>query len=1047
MSIDRRFPFNFRWQQLSGSCGPTIVRSPWDAQRKMRVPKQMKQPTTDCFYRAVSMAYSSEELIDDFIVREINKVDDGPMKLTNINKFSQMNQHLNLRINVFFMEGDDVFPIYRGTNVKAEHIVNLLLYKTLRDGEIIHHYAFIPDLAKFTRAKYSSNGKCSYQKCFICENCFCKFSEEVLLFEHEKKCLEKGEQEVHLAEEGETIQFEKIMNKFKKQFVGFLDFESKHNVSTVKCVKCANTSEICYHKTTVEALQSPIAFSLVILDSENEVYYEKNVCGNDCVDRLIDCFVEVSDHLSKLNENPIPLTMTRYDEKLFQESTVCHICETDFFASDLKVRDHCHYTGNYLGSAHVKCNLMRTSQQRIPVFCHNFSGYDSHLILKAMTNDKRIWKMSAIPHNTEKVRTLTINRITMLDSMSFLQGSLAELVNNLASASDSFPILRASNLFKTQAQLDLLLRKGVFPYEFADNIEKLKKTKNIPSKKSFFNTLTDSNIADDEYAHAQHVFQALECKNMFDYMMLYMRLDTYLLADVFMQFRETMFQKFNLDPANYISLPSFSYDCMLKYTEVEIDRIHDYDMYKMLSDNIRGGFSFISSRIETEINYATGERENNIDYLDANNLYGGAQSRSLPISDYYFLTDEEINEITVDGIAKLSEDDETGYIFEVDLEYPDSLHAEHRSYPLAPEKMTVTENMLSDYQKECRQKLSMGNSKVPKLISTFRKRIKYVVHGQNLKLYLRLGMKLTKIHRVLSFTQSKFLKKYIDYCTEQRVLSKTDFSKRLFKLMANSIYGKFIENKSKHMQVMFCTSESYVRKWINSPKFSHCKIINDNLVAVYIKKDSIEITQAYAIGFSILDLSKEFMYRSYYEYIKPRLGKECRVLMSDTDSLFLASKYRSNNLKVIQKILDTSNFDTQHPLYTTKNKSRLGFFKSETGSKKISRFIGLRSKCYAFDLKSTNESHTKCKGVAKAFRKKIPVSSFARCLEEICSYTTTQFTLRSKNHQIQLAKQQKLCFSSYDDKMYLLDCGLHSLPYYSSEICDNVPKCTFCDIP
>lgn len=984
-----------------------------------------------------------ENEVNQFIRKHINKVDKNAMSIEKISKFVRLNKHLNLRVNVIFLEDGYCFPIYRGTNVKAKNVVNLLLYKTMRKMSVFHHFAFLPDLSKFARKMYKNEeGKISYEKIFICENCFAKFAYQHKMYEHQVKCFKNIPEAFALFEKGSKIQFVNYFNKFPKEFVGFLDFESSHNKQDRKCDSCSSDA-ICAHRTTIEAIQLPIAYSLLIIDGDKDIFFKRTYAGEDCIDDLIDTYVKISLKLQSINENPKPMKLT-YQEKIdYFNSNMCHICEKEFSLDDgenIKVRDHCHYRGHYMGSAHMKCNFRRSIQKEIPVYCHNFSGYDSHLILKAIKNDERIWKISAIPYNTEKVRTLTINYIQMLDSLNFLQGSLSALVNDLAKSGSSFPILRKSGLFNTESQFKLLTAKSFFCYEKLDNLENLKSMKCIPSQESFYNTLTDSHISDEDYAHAVLVFRELKCKDMYEYMLLYCNLDTFLLADVFSQFRDVMQSKFGLDACNSLSLPSFSFDCMLKYTNVQIDHITDEDVFHMLRQNIRGGFSFISSRIETDIDFTSGKKVNCIDYLDANNLYGHAQSRSLPISDYRFLSKSEIKLI---DISNLSEDDETGYIYEVDLEYPSHLHDSHRSYPLAPEKMTVTPDMLSPYQLRCQNELNISTGKVPKLMSTFRKRVKYVTHGQNLKLYISLGMKLTKIHRVLAFTQSKFLKKYIDFCTEMRASALTSFAKNLFKLMANSVYGKFIEDKSKHMQLIFCSTAEYLRKWVMSPRYSNFKIINNDFVAVFLKKPVTAVTQAYAIGFSILELSKEFMYRSYYQYIKPKLGPECRVLMSDTDSLFLASKYKKNNLLPLKSILDTSNFDREHPMFTEKHKSQLGFFKSETGSEKISRFIGLRSKCYAFELKNSSY-HTKCKGIKKSFRKKIPVSSFVRCLEQICSYDTTQYTLGSKNHQIRLAKQQKLCFSSFDDKTFLLSCGVHSVPYYSARILANSDACEIC---
>lgn len=157
----------------------------------------------------------------------------------------------------------------------------------------------------------------------------------------------------------------------------------------------------------------------------------------------------------------------------------------------------------------------------------------------------------------------------------------------------------------------------MFPYDYADSYEMLLETTQLPKKEHFFNKLTDSHISESDYDHAQKVFKSFKCKNMLSYNNLYMKLDTYLLADVFLNFRNAMYKKFGLDACNYVSLPSFSYDCMLKITKVKIDQITDVDVYLMLSQNLRGGVSFIGQRME---NADEGDDPRTMLYYDANNL-------------------------------------------------------------------------------------------------------------------------------------------------------------------------------------------------------------------------------------------------------------------------------------------------------------------------------------------------------------------------------------------------------------------------------------------
>ena len=141
-------------------------------------------------------------------------------------------------------------------------------------------------------------------------------------------------------------------------------------------------------------------------------------------------------------------------------------------------------------------------------------------------------------------------------------------------------------------------------------------------------------------------------------------------------------------------------------------------------------------------------------YLDANNLYGWAVSQYLPPDGFRWLTEKEINKI---DLAKYKEDSKKGLILEVDLEYPQELHDLHNDYPLAPEKVKVTKEMLSPYCKSIREKFNISIGQVHKLIPTLNNKEEYVLHYRNLQLYTDLGLKVKKVRRVLEFNQSLWL--------------------------------------------------------------------------------------------------------------------------------------------------------------------------------------------------------------------------------------------------------------------------------------------------
>ena len=180
-----------------------------------------------------------------------------------------------------------------------------------------------------------------------------------------------------------------------------------------------------------------------------------------------------------------------------------------------------------------------------------------------------------------------------------------------------------------------------------------------------------------------------------------------------------------------------------------------------------------------------------------------------------------------------------GYVLEVDLEYPDKLHDLHNDYPLAPEVMKI--------------------GKVNKLTPNFNKKTKYVLHHRNLKQYLGFGMKLTEIHRVISFKQSKWLAPYIALNTQLRTAAKNDFEKDFFKLMNNSVFGKTMENIRNRVNIKLITSEENALKLIAKPSFDRRTIFSENLIAVHLRKTKLFFNKPIYVGMSILDISKVYL--------------------------------------------------------------------------------------------------------------------------------------------------------------------------------------------
>ena len=199
---------------------------------------------------------------------------------------------------------------------------------------------------------------------------------------------------------------------------------------------------------------------------------------------------------------------------------------------------------------------------------------------------------------------------------------------------------------------------------------------------------------------------------------------------------------------------------MLKMTKIELDFISDIDMHVFIEKRIRGGISYIAKRHSKANNkymecYYSRKESKYITYLDANSLYGWAMSQYLSDSGFKWLNQKEISDFCLNSV---SENSSIGYIFEFDLECPSELHELHNDYPLAPEKLEISQIMLSKYCFNIANKYGIKIGGVNKLVPNLGSKSKYVVHYRNLQLYLSLGMKLTKVHRILKFKQSDWLK-------------------------------------------------------------------------------------------------------------------------------------------------------------------------------------------------------------------------------------------------------------------------------------------------
>ena len=451
----------------------------------------------------------------------------------------------------------------------------------------------------------------------------------------------------------------------------------------------SSTTKINKHTPSGYSLFTHCSFD----KSKNKLNYYR---GDDCMKKFCK---DLRKHATKIinYEKKKMISLTIKEEIYHNKQKICYICKKEF--KQQKVRDHCHHTGKYRGAAHNICNLRYKVPKEIPVVFHNGSTYDYQFIIKELVKEFE-GNFECLGENTEKYITFSVPlkkkiknndieityAIKFIDSYRFMSSSLPKLVDNLSegihknkcvdcnSCLDYIKIknkkllLKCFNCnayYKKKINKDLikkfentysfcnndinkfvsLLRKGVYPYEYVDNWERFSEI-SLPSKEYFYSNLNMEDINDIHYRHANNVFKRFQLEILGQYHDLYVQSDTLLLADVFENFSDMCIKEYELDPANFLSLPGLAFQVCLKKTNIELELLTNYDMLLMVEEGIRGLIchlihQYAKANNKYMKNYSNNEESSYIQYLDANNLYGWAMSKKLSVNGFRWLDSNE----------------------------------------------------------------------------------------------------------------------------------------------------------------------------------------------------------------------------------------------------------------------------------------------------------------------------------------------------------------------------------------------------------------------
>ena len=427
------------------------------------------------------------------------------------------------------------------------------------------------------------------EKKYFCDRCLNPFWCEQSLNKHLEYCSNHEAVKIEMPKKGVILKFENYYKGEKAPIIFYADIES--------LIKSLQTCEPSPQSSYTKKYQKhePVSFSYYIKCFDDNVFKPRlrSYTGEDAMQKFVEWLENDVKEIANIPEKKMIFKIQ--EQQQYEKETKCWIRKEDL--NDDKVRDHCHYTGRYQGAAHNSCNLEYRKPNFTPVVFHNLSGYDSHLFIKNL--GFTAGNIDCIPNNEERYISFTKNievgsymnsagetkpkyhKIRFIDSFKFMDVSLEKLVNNLSE--EAFTNLKR---YYTGDKLSLVKRKGVYPYDYIDTLERLKETKLLP-KEAFYSKLNNEDISDEDYTHAKKVWEVFEMKHLQGYHNLYNETDVLLLANVFENFRNLCLENYNLDPAHYCTAPGLAWDAALKITKVKLELLSDIDMFLMVEKGIR----------------------------------------------------------------------------------------------------------------------------------------------------------------------------------------------------------------------------------------------------------------------------------------------------------------------------------------------------------------------------------------------------------------------------------------------------------------------------
>lgn len=689
-----------------------------------------------------------------------------------------------------------------------------------------------------------------------------------------------------------------------------------------------------------------IGYGLLVTDCDNNLEHSSFFVGKNAVDTFLnEVFLNAEYQLNKMVNEQLKLEASKEEREFAKSLDSCTMCLREINHNNKITIDHNHHSIEDKGK-HMYicsyCNKLKYPKRLAYIYCHSLSKNAKYILSNLSASAFKHVKI--IPQRTSNSILALIfkGKFVFVDFEQHISLSLYDLIEK--NSDDAFYLMANNN-----SEMFSVMRNGLsFPtLKFLDK-EEISNAE-MPAFENFNDVHIQGKVNKITYARAQTAYNKIEGKNMHKFALLALKANKFGLQSVIHQYAKWSMNLFGCHGLFDFTLASFSFNLAHFFSKTDYETLRDEKIYACLNKSILGGLSFVGIRIVDASSSRLDNKENDDDdtteilSLDFSSFYGAVLGTSIPYSDYYMYTKEEVE---VFDFEKFNDDGDVGLIICCSLIYSDTCKLKTRWLPLCPmRELLVRGNVYSPFTNPDRIWNDNEYLNVHRIaLNQLNKKDAWVCNNQ-LRLFIRLGMILTKITTIISFKCKPHLSIFVDKCIAARKNAASPLESIISKGLLNSTFGKFI-SRTVNERVVLCSSQKQAIRLLGNIDLVDAVPLTPNLMMVAMKQRKSIVVPNFFIGVYILMHSKYLIYKTYYYRIVPAFGEQNVALAAfETDMYVLRIRKKDTLMKGIAKLkdlLDMSFLPKWHPLYDDSKAHQPLLLKLEDIY--ILSFIGLRGK-------------------------------------------------------------------------------------------------------